>query len=149
MNAVNWFNANKSRLAGCGIPAVAVVLLAAIPAMVESLYSVHILVMVFFYAIAALSLRAIVISGQFPLGHAAFMGIGAYASGMACKWLHLPAELTIPGAALFTMVIGVLVAYSFARLRALYYAMGSLFLGVADATGHPGVHRRTVQTPGR
>jgi len=121
----------KAHLTRYGLLAAAVVVLAAIPLLVESMYNLHILVMVFFYVIAALSLRTIVISGQFPLGHAAFMGIGAYASGMASKWLHLPPELTIPGAAVFTMIIGIMVAYSFSRLRALYYAMGSLFLGVA------------------
>lgn len=131
MNALGRFATDKTRSAGYGILVVAVILLGVIPLLVESLYSLHILVMVFFYVIAALSLRAIVISGQFPLGHAAFMGVGAYASGMAAKWLHLPPELTIPGAAVFTMIIGVMVAVSFSRLRALYYAMGSLFLGVA------------------
>lgn len=113
------------------VPAVAVVVLAVIPLLVESLYDLHIIIMACFYVIAALSLRTIVISGQFPLGHAAYMGIGAYASGMASKWLDVPPGLSIPGAAVFTMIIGIMVAYSFSRLRALYYAMGSLFLGVA------------------
>jgi branched-chain amino acid transport system permease protein len=113
------------------LPAVVVVALGLLPLLVQSLYTVHVLIMVFFYVIAALSVRVIVISGQFPLGHAAFMGIGAYSSGMASKWLGLPPQLTIPVAAIVTMLLGVLVAYSFSRLRALYYAMGSLFLGVA------------------
>ncbi len=126
-----WFSSRNSGLSRCVIPVAAVVLLVVIPLVVESLYNLHILIMVFFYVIAALSLRAIVISGQFPLGHAAYMGIGAYAGGMASKWLGLPPGLSIVGAAVFTMIIGILVAYSFARLRALYYAMGSLFLGVA------------------
>jgi branched-chain amino acid transport system permease protein len=128
---VSWLSFKKTSLSKCGIPTVAVVLLAVIPLLVKSLYDLHIIVMVFFYVIAALSLRTIVISGQFPLGHAAYMGIGAYASGMASKWLDLPPGLTIPAAAIFTMIIGIMVAYSFSRLRALYYAMGSLFLGVA------------------
>jgi branched-chain amino acid transport system permease protein len=122
---------DSTKLLGYAGPAVAVAVLATIPLMVQSLYTVHILVMVFFYVIAALSLRTIVISGQFPLGHAAFMGIGAYLAGMASRWLHLPPAVTILGAAIVTTMIGVIIASSFSRLRALYYAMGSLFLGVA------------------
>jgi branched-chain amino acid transport system permease protein len=128
---MNRLSSRGTSLSRYGIPALAVVLLALIPLLVESLYNLHVVIMAFFYVIAALSLRTIIISGQFPLGHAAYMGIGAYASGMASKWLGLSPALTIPGAAVFTMLIGIMVAYPFSRLRALYYAMGSLFLGVA------------------
>jgi branched-chain amino acid transport system permease protein len=58
------------------------------------------------------------------------MGIGAYLAGMASKWLGWSPWLTIPIAALGTAGIGALIGYPFARLRALYYAMGSLFFGI-------------------
>jgi branched-chain amino acid transport system permease protein len=90
----------------------------------------HILILTFTYTIAAVSLRTIITSGQFPLAHAAFMGIGAYLAGMASKQLGWSPWLTIPSAALVTMGIGMLIGYPFARLRALYYAMGSLFFGI-------------------
>jgi branched-chain amino acid transport system permease protein len=76
------------------------------------------------------SLRAITISGQFPLAHGAFMGIGAYLAAMATKWLDWSPWLAIPLAALATMCVGMLISYPFARLRALYYAMSSLFFGI-------------------
>jgi len=58
------------------------------------------------------------------------MGIGAYLSGMASRWLGWSPWLTVPSAALVTAGIGMLIGYPFSRLRALYYALGSLFFGV-------------------
>jgi branched-chain amino acid transport system permease protein len=107
-----------------------VAILALIPAFISSAYMLHILILIFIYTIAAVSLRTITTSGQFPLAHAGFMGIGAFLSGMASKWLGWSPWLTIPLAALVTMGIGMLIGYPFARLRSLYYAMGSLFFGI-------------------
>jgi branched-chain amino acid transport system permease protein len=108
-----------------------VIFLAILPLLLSSLYTVHILALSFIYIIASVSLRTIAISGQFPLAHAAFMGIGAYLSGMIAKWLGWSTWLAIPLAALMTSGIGMVFGYPFARLRALYYAMGTLFFGVA------------------
>ncbi len=100
------------------------------PIFYRSTYMMHVLILCFIYMMASLSLRTITVSGQFPLAHGAFMGIGAYLAGMASKWLGLPGWITIPGGALGAMALGVIIGYPFARLRALYYAMGSLFFGI-------------------
>lgn len=102
-----------------------------LPVFHESSYTFHILSLTFIYAVAAVSLRTIIISGQFPLAHAAYMGIGAYLSGMASKWLGWSPWLTILPSALITGGLGMLIGYPFSRLRGLYYAMGSLFFGMA------------------
>jgi branched-chain amino acid transport system permease protein len=86
--------------------------------------------MIFIYLVVAVSMRFIVISGQFPMAHAAFMGIGAYFSAVVAKELGWSLWITIPLAALISMGIGIFIGYPFARLRALYYAMVSLFFGV-------------------
>jgi branched-chain amino acid transport system permease protein len=111
-----------------------VVLIALFPLFLDSPYTLHIFILAFIYIVAAASFRTIAISGQFPLGHAAFMGIGAYISGMASKWLGWSPGVTIPLAALISMGIGMLIGYPYSRLRALYYALGSLFFGVAVVT---------------
>ena len=80
--------------------------------------------------VTTVSLRTITTSGQFPLAHGAFMGVGAYAAGMMSRWLGWSCWMTIPSAALFTAVLGTLIGYPFSRLRTLYYAMGSLFFGL-------------------
>ena len=107
-----------------------VVIIALLPLLISSPYMLHIFILTLIYTIAAVSLRTIITSGQFPLAHAAFMGIGAFSSGMMAKWLGWSPWLTIPLGALVTMGIGMLIGYPFARLRALYYAMGSLFFGM-------------------
>ncbi len=107
-----------------------VVIVALLPLFFGSPYIQHMLILTFIYIIAAVSFRTIVISGQFPLAHAAFMGIGAYLAAMASKWLGLSPWITIPLSALVTAGIGMLIGYPFSRLRALYYAMGSLFFGI-------------------
>jgi len=100
------------------------------PVFYRSTYLMHVLILCFIYVLASVSLRTITVSGQFPLAHGAFMGIGAYIAGMASKWLGWPGWITIPAGALGAMLIGIIIGYPFARLRALYYAMGSLFFGI-------------------
>ena len=107
-----------------------VLILSLLPLFISSPYILHLLILTFIYVVASVSLRTITISGQFPLAHGAFMGIGAYSAGMASRWLGLPPWITIPGAALITMGLGVFIGLPFARLRTLYYAMGSLFFGI-------------------
>lgn len=110
--------------------ALLVIVLALLPIFITSRYWLHILVLTLLYTIAASSLRTITISGQFPLAHAAFMGIGAYFSAVVSKELGWSPWLTLPLAGLVSMVIGIFIGYPFARLRAIYYAMVSLFFGV-------------------
>jgi branched-chain amino acid transport system permease protein len=108
-----------------------VIILAVVPLVFKQPYLLHILILTFIYLVAAVSLRTITISGQFPLAHGAFMGIGAYTAGMASHYLHWSPWITIPLGAIAAGIIGILFGYPFARLRALYYAMGTLFFGVA------------------
>ena len=108
----------------------AILFLALIPLLFDSPYTLHILIMSFIFAVAAVSLRTITVSGQFPLAHGAFMGLGAYGSGMAAKWIGISPWFAIPMGALVSMGVGIIIGYPFARLRTFYYAMGSLFFGV-------------------
>jgi branched-chain amino acid transport system permease protein len=107
-----------------------IVALCLLPVFTSSSYTLHIFILTFIYTITAVSLRTITTSGQFPLAHGAFMGVGAYAAGMTSKWLGWSCWITIPSAALFTAALGILIGYPFSRLRTLYYAMGSLFFGL-------------------
>jgi len=110
--------------------AVLVIIACLLPLFIKSAYYIHIFTLTFIYIVAAVSLRTITISGQFPLAHGGFMGVGAYLSGMATKWMHWPPLLSIFLAAVGTMALGMLMSYPFSRLRSLYYAMGSLFFGI-------------------
>lgn len=107
-----------------------VIILALLPLFIKSNYWLHVLILTLIYIIVTASFRLINISGQFSLAHAAFMGIGAYTSAVLSRWFGWPVWLTIPLGALVAMVIGALIGYPFARLRAVYYALVSLFFGI-------------------
>lgn len=123
--------ARKSTWAKLFMLAGLLAILAILPLFPGTAYRLHILILTFIYVVAAVSFRTISISGQFSISHAAFMGIGAYASGMASKWLGWSPWITIPVGGIVAMLFGMIIAYPFSRLRAMYYAMGSLFCGVA------------------
>lgn len=120
----------KSRLAQPAIYLGLIGILSLFPLFIKSPYWIHIFIITFIYIIASASLRTITITGQFPLAHGAFMGIGAYTSAVLSKTLSWTSWFTIPLGGLMAMVIGILIGYPFARLRALYYAMVSLFFGI-------------------
>jgi branched-chain amino acid transport system permease protein len=125
-----FFIKDRKALVRPGVYVGLAVIVALLPLFFSSPYILHILILTFIYTVATVSFRTIVISGQFPLGHAAFMGLGAYLSAMGAKWLGMSPWLTIPISALVTAGIGMLIGYPFSRLRTLYYAMGSLFFGI-------------------
>jgi branched-chain amino acid transport system permease protein len=107
-----------------------IAILCLLPLWIRSQFLLHIIIITFIYIVATASLRTITISGQFPLAHAAFMGIGAYTSAVVSKEFGLSPWLTIPLGGIVSMGVGVFIGFPFARLRALYYAMVSLFFGI-------------------
>ena len=101
----------------------------------------------------ALSLNLITgFCGQISLGHAAFLGLGAYTSAMLCQ-AGMPFWLTLPLAMLVAGLLGVLVGLASLRVRADFLAIttmgvGFIFIGVVrqqewmggemGVTGFPG-----------
>ncbi len=81
----------------------------------------------------ALSLNFITgFCGQISLGHAAFMGVGAYTSAIMMK-ADIPFLLTIPAAAILAGILGLLVGFASLRVRHDFLAittMGVVFLFV-------------------
>jgi branched-chain amino acid transport system permease protein len=93
-------------------------------------YYIHLANLVMIYILLTASLRTIYISGQLSLGHAAFMGIGAYVSAILAKHLDWTPWCTIPIGGLSAMAAGILIGFPFSRLRAIYFSMASLFFGI-------------------
>jgi len=120
----------RRKLTKPGVYVGVIVILSLIPLFIQSPYLIHIFILTLIYIIVTVSLRTITISGQLPLAHAAFMGIGAYTSSIVAKELGWPLWFAIPMGALVAAGFGILTGYLFARLRTLYYAMGSLFFGI-------------------
>ena len=80
-------------------------------------------------AISALGLQLIVgYTGQFSFGHAAFYGVGAYASALLVLKLKLPFVVALPFAAIAAAITGALVA-PVLRLSGHYLAIATLAVG--------------------
>lgn len=80
--------------------------------------------------ILAVSLNLITgFTGQFSLGHAAFMSIGAYASGILTAKLGMPFIAGILGAALAAALAGLLIGIPTLRLKGDYLAIATLGFG--------------------
>jgi branched-chain amino acid transport system permease protein len=98
-------------------------------------YEISLLTSMVISVIFALSLNLITgFCGQISLGHAAFLGIGAYMSAMLSK-AGLPFFATLPLAMLLAGFIGVIVGLASLRVRADFLAIttmgvGFLFVGI-------------------
>jgi len=108
-----------------------VILLCLLPFSTTSPYYLHTFIITFIYAISAASLRTILLSGQISIAHGAFMGVGAYASAILAKELDWSPWLTIPIGGILAMAFGAATGYPLTRVRAIYFSMVSLFLGLA------------------
>lgn len=115
---------------------------------------------VFVFIIAALGLNILAgMAGQVSLGHAFFMGTGAYfaavlgGTGTSSVWgWNLPIWIWLPGAGIGAALIGVIIAPVAVRLRGLYLAivtLGLVFIGIhmgntnwgRNIAGDPGLGR--------
>jgi branched-chain amino acid transport system permease protein len=84
-----------------------VILALLLPIIFQDPYLRNILVIFGIYCLLALSLNIIVgYIGEVSLGHAAFFGLGAYASAILSKNIGFPVLLSIPAAVVFSGVLG-------------------------------------------
>jgi len=97
-----------------------------------SSYPVYMVNLILIYCIAALGLNILIgISGQISLGHAAFMAIGAYTSGLLTAKLDLPFLAGLLAAAALTALIGFALGLPALRLHGPYLALATISFGTA------------------
>lgn len=77
-------------------------------------------------ATLALSWNILGISGSISLGHAAFFGVGAYASALLSLDKGLSLWLTIPFGGLFSTGVALIMGLICLRLRGAYFALATL-----------------------
>jgi branched-chain amino acid transport system permease protein len=83
-------------------------------------------------AVAVLGLNVVTgYSGQISLGHSAFLGLGGYTAAVLVSDHSWPFLATLPVAAGFGLVVGLLVGLPALRIRGLYLALVTLALAVA------------------
>lgn len=94
-------------------------------------YGLYVLTLTGVFALVALGLNLLTgYAGQISLCHAAFFGVGAYATALLTQKAGVPYLLSIFAGALFTAAIGAIVAVPAMRLRSLYLAIATLGFGV-------------------
>ena len=115
---------NKGRLAKSISLATLIILLVLVPSIVgQDPYILHIFIMLGINIILTLSLWLVLTTGQFTLGHAGFMAIGAYASVLLVMRAGLSFWLALPIAGVMSAIIAVMVGYPILRIKGLYFAL--------------------------
>lgn len=100
---------------------------AALPIVITDAYFRSILVICIIYALFAVSLDLIVgFIGVYSFGHAAFLGVGAYTSGILVTKVGLPYLVTIPAAMVIAGLLGLVFSLPALRMRGVYFAITTL-----------------------
>src|ERR1700731_1786262 len=98
-------------------------------------YGLYLLTLTEIFALVALGLNFLTgYAGQISLCHAAFFGVGAYATALLTQKAGVPYLLSLVAGALFTTAIGALVALPALRLKNIYLAIATLGFGVVLQT---------------
>jgi branched-chain amino acid transport system permease protein len=92
-------------------------------AVVRELFVLQILTFVFIFAIYAQSWNLVAHSGQYSLGHATFLGLGAYASILIARHLGLPPAASMFVGPLLPALAGLAIGALCIRLREWYLGM--------------------------
>lgn len=102
-----------------------------LPLFLNSRSWVDLFITILFNMVAAVCLRVILLSGNLSFAQGAFMGVGAYTAGMLSVHLGLPMWVTIPAGAIMATLTGLITGWPFARLKTVYFSMGTMFMGQA------------------
>ena len=104
-----------------------IALLAAVPAVITNLYHIQVMIFIGIYIILTLSLNLLNgYVGLLSIGHAAFYGIGAYASAKLVMEAGLPFTLAMPCAGAVAGIFGYLIAKPTLRLSGIYMTLATL-----------------------
>ena len=103
--------------------AVIAVVVLALPFLGVDDYFLHLLIMTGLFFLLTAGMNLLLAAGQLTLGHTAFFGIGAYASGLLAIHFGLSPLWTLPAAAAFTGFVGYLLGRLTLKLRGAYFVL--------------------------
>jgi branched-chain amino acid transport system permease protein len=107
------------------------VVLAVLPLFFPSAYYYRVAALVLVFALAAVGLNLLMgLAGQVSLGHAGFMGIGAYAVAIGPAHLGVPSWLSIVLGAALSALTAFVVGRPILRLKGHYLAVATLGFGL-------------------
>ncbi len=123
------------------------VIVTLIPRLIENEYYIGILVFTALNCLTCMGLCLLMgYAGQISLGHSAFYGIGAYATGILTVTLAWSPWIALGAGACFAALVAVVVGVPSLRLKGHYLAMATLgfgaivhivFVAAVDLTGGP------------
>ncbi len=109
-----------------------IVLALILPVFLKNGFLLAVLSLFYINSIASLGLNIVTgWAGQISIGHAAFMSIGAFTSGVLATRFGLPIFLTIPISIALGGLFGVLLGFPSLRLSGFYLAILTMGFGVA------------------
>ena len=112
-----------NRLAGIALLAAAF----ALPLVVRSATYLHIVVLLYFYAYLTTSWNLVGgVAGVLPLGHAAFVGIGAYTSTILSLQYGISPWLGMLVGGVIATIVGVLIGLPTFKMRGAYFALATI-----------------------
>lgn len=109
--------------------ALGLVVLLAIPYLIDERFVYHISILVCLGAIAAASLHLIIRTGHVSLCHAAFVGVGAYVSGNVMLKLALPFPVAVAGGTLAAALLALAIGPVILRLTGKYFVLITFLFG--------------------
>ncbi|HZA01804.1 MAG TPA: branched-chain amino acid ABC transporter permease [Hyphomicrobiaceae bacterium] len=114
------------------VPALAMAaVVVVLPVLLPSAYYYRVAALVFVFALAAVGLNLLMgFAGQVSLGHAGFMGIGAYAVAIGPAHLGLPSSVSFVIGAGLSALVAFLVGRPILRLKGHYLAVATLGFGI-------------------
>jgi branched-chain amino acid transport system permease protein len=98
-----------------------------VPLIIRSATYLHILVLLFFYAYLTTSWNLVGgFAGVLPLGHAVFVGIGAYTSTILFLQYGISPWIGMIGGGFLATLIGVLIGLPTFKMRGAYFALATI-----------------------
>jgi branched-chain amino acid transport system permease protein len=98
-----------------------------LPLVIQSATYLHILVLLFFYAYLTTSWNLVGgFAGVLPLGHAAFVGIGAYTSTILSLQYGVSPWLGMLVGGVLATIVGVLIGLPTFKMRGAYFALATI-----------------------
>ena len=117
------------------LPAIAVAaIVIVLPWFFPSAFYYRIGALVFIFALAVVGLNLLMgFAGQVSLGHAGFLGIGAYSVAIGPTYLGVPSWLSLFAGAVLSGIVAFLVGRPILRLKGHYLAVATLGFGLLVA----------------
>jgi len=108
---------------------ISILLLITLPLYIKSQYFITIAIFIFIYSILALGLRVMMKVGEVSFAHAAFMGVGAYASALLTMKLHLSFWMAWPIACAATAFLAFFLGSLAVRTKGVHFFIVTLAMG--------------------